>query len=206
MFGSLRTLLAAAAFISGLSASTYAQSLTTGVLTGTALDQQDRALPGAAVTAVHQPTGSRYETVTDGAGYFQIQGLRVGGPYTVTTSLDGFAERSQSGIFVGLGEARAVVFHLGLAGLRETVTVRGAAASEIDDARAGTAANILPDVVSSVPTIQRSIIDIAQISPYVNALVAPVAGGDATFSIGGKNNRSWSAGSKSKRWWKCNST
>ena len=40
-------------------------------------------IPGATVLAVHQPSGSTYEAVTQADGRFVMPGMRVGGPYTV---------------------------------------------------------------------------------------------------------------------------
>ena len=57
-----------------------AQNITTGSVTGTAVDQQGGALPGVSVTAVHEPTGTQYTATTDTEGRFQIPNVRVGGP------------------------------------------------------------------------------------------------------------------------------
>ena len=45
---------------------------------------------GATVQAVHVPSGTRYMTVTNSEGRFNIQGMRPGGPYTVSISYVGF--------------------------------------------------------------------------------------------------------------------
>ena len=41
---------------------------------------------GATVQAVHEPSGTRYTAVSNAIGRFSIQGMRTGGPYTVTVS------------------------------------------------------------------------------------------------------------------------
>src|SRR5262245_60223093 len=115
-----------------------AQTLTTGTLSGTVADQQGGVLPGATVTATHEPTGTKYETVSGADGRYQILNVRVGGPYTVVASLSGFREQKQSNVSVGLGEDKSIEFKLQLATVSETITVT-AEAPVIDTARAGTA-------------------------------------------------------------------
>ena len=45
----------------------YAQTVTTGTLTGVVSDQQGGVLPGATVSAVHAPTGTTYTVTRDPA-------------------------------------------------------------------------------------------------------------------------------------------
>ena len=66
------------------------QNVTTGTITGVVSDQQGGVLPGATVTAVHEPTGTSYEGVTQGDGRFSLLNVRVGGPYQVVVALPGF--------------------------------------------------------------------------------------------------------------------
>ena len=119
----------------------YTQTVTTGTLTGVVTDQQGGVLPGATVTAVHQPTGTTYEAVTDTIGRFTMLNVHVGGPYRVTAQLGGFRARETGNVQVALGEARQVDFQLELATVTETVTVT-AVASLVDSSRAGTASNV----------------------------------------------------------------
>ena len=111
-----------------------AQNATTGNLSGTVTDQQGGVLPGATVTATHEPTGTKYEGLTTAEGRYQMPAVRVGGPYTVTATLSGFKDKTESDVTVGLGEAREVDFKLPLATVSETVTVVGE--SPVIDTRA----------------------------------------------------------------------
>jgi hypothetical protein len=166
--------------------SVAAQTLTTGIISGVVADQQGAVLPGVTVAAVHEPTGTRYEAVAGGDGRFQIPNVRVGGPYTVTATLSGFKDQTQSNLNVGLGEDKSVEFKLSLATLTETITVT-AESPVIDTARAGTAANVKQEVIESIPTIARSITDVASTSPYFNQQNSN--GGDSFLSVAGRNNR-----------------
>lgn len=75
------SLLACLAVLLGPATSSSGQNLTSGSISGVAVDPQGAVLPGASVEATHQPTGTQYSTVTDGDGRFLILSVRVGGPY-----------------------------------------------------------------------------------------------------------------------------
>ena len=164
-----------------------AQNITTGSVTGTVKDAQGGVLPGATVTAVHGPTGTSYETVTEGDGSFSVLNVRVGGPYTVTVSLAGFKNFTQMSVFAKLGEATNIPVQLQLSTLTETVEVRGDAGSAIfTPSRAGATANIASEAIEALPTINRSIADFARTSPYFNATSS---GGETFLNVAGRNNR-----------------
>jgi hypothetical protein len=163
-----------------------AQTVTSGILSGRVVDQQGATIPGVTIVATHEPTGTKYEAVTGTDGRFQVPNVRVGGPYTVTASLSGFREQSSSNINVGLGEDKAVEFKLQLATVSETITVI-AESPIIDTARAGTASNVKAEVIESLPTISRSITDVASTSPYFSQ--GNSNGGDSFLSVAGRNNR-----------------
>ena len=84
-----------------------AQTLTTGTLSGLVVDQQDKALPGVVVTATHEPTSTKYQTVTGVDGRYQIPNIRVGGPYTIVGTLSGFKDKQEKDVTVNLGEGQA---------------------------------------------------------------------------------------------------
>src|SRR5580704_14929460 len=122
----------------------FAQTSTTGTLSGTLVDQQGGVLPGASVVATHAGTGTKYEAVTQADGRFQISNVRVGG-YTVIASLGGLKTQSQN-VAVGVGEERVVDFKLVLESVAETITVTGGTPI-IDTTRAGTGSNISTETI-----------------------------------------------------------
>jgi hypothetical protein len=78
---SFRVALAAAVLMSAFGATpASAQTVTTGSLAGKVADQQGGVLPGATVHAVHTPTGTTYQAVTDVDGRYVILNVRVGWP------------------------------------------------------------------------------------------------------------------------------
>jgi hypothetical protein len=162
------------------------QTVTTGTITGIVTDQQGGVLPGATVAAVHEPTGTTYEGLTDSQGRFTLLNVRVGGPYEVTAQLAGFREREVGDVQVALGEARQVDFELPLATITETVTVSGEA-PPLDSSRAGTASNVSREAIETLPTVGRSLFDFARLSPHFT----PIALNEDpnSISVAGQNNR-----------------
>jgi len=185
-----KTLLAIAvvcALMTGAQAAS-AQNVTTGDLMGVVMDAQKAMLPGATVMAVHVPTGTKYETITQADGRFAILQVRVGGPYTLTASMSGFKSHDVTNVNVALGEARTIEITLALASMQETVNVV-AQAQLIDTARAGTASNIDQQSIDSLPTIARSLTDIARIRPMFNQMGSGAGDGASVVSVAGTSFR-----------------
>lgn len=89
--GAALTVLAAAA-----ASAAYSQETTSaihGVVTA-----GGKPVTDAAVTVVHTPSGTRATTSTGATGTFDLRGLRVGGPYTVTISAKGQPPKVLKGV------------------------------------------------------------------------------------------------------------
>ncbi|MFN8061882.1 MAG: carboxypeptidase regulatory-like domain-containing protein [Vicinamibacterales bacterium] len=149
----------------GLPAAASAQGVTTGAMTGLVVDDQGGAVPGATVVAVHQPSGTTYEAVSQGDGRFYIPGMRVGGPYTVTVSLTGFGNEVKSGVTVSLGAAADLNFRLRVAALAEEVTVVGTVDPIFSSQHTGAATSVTRDELATLPTISGRLNDMARLSP-----------------------------------------
>src|SRR5579871_1846663 len=76
---------------------------TTSQMLGTVSDGKV-GLAGATVVALHVPSGTSYSTTTRKDGRFNLAGLRVGGPYTLTISYVGFKQQQQENITLVLGQ------------------------------------------------------------------------------------------------------
>ncbi|MFX6702130.1 carboxypeptidase-like regulatory domain-containing protein, partial [Acinetobacter baumannii] len=62
------------------------------------------ALVGASVEVIHEPSGSKYKSVSTASGKFTVPALRVGGPYKITVSYVGLKSEIVSDVVVQLGE------------------------------------------------------------------------------------------------------
>lgn len=175
----------------------YAQVTTSG-MNGTVKTASGDKLPGATVIAVHEPSGTQYGTVSNAEGQFNLQGMRPGGPYNVKISFVGYASASYTDITLYLGEA----FNLDVK-LTESavdvleVTVVGSRPSKFSTTKTGATTNISTEQLNTMPTITRSISDIARLSPFANGM--SFAGGDGrstNFTVDGANfNNNFGLGS-----------
>jgi hypothetical protein len=150
-----------------------AQGTTTGNLGGVVTDMSGALLPGVTIEATHQPTGTRYSTVTDSQGRFKMANVRVGGPYGVTAALEGFHPQESTDTYVSLGEETRLTFLLPLESVTETVTVVGESNPLISPSRTGAASNIVTETIEDMPTLQRGFADFARLNPF--------------FTVGGEN-------------------
>jgi outer membrane receptor for ferrienterochelin and colicin len=182
-----RGLALAMALLLGFTGFAQAQ-VTTGAINGVVTDESGGVLPGATVTAVHGPTGTRYTAVTGTDGRYDILNVRVGGPYTVTVAMPGFKTGTKSDLGVVLGGATGVPFKLGVAAMTETVEVT-ADAGLISSTRTGPAANVAQEAIENMPTVSRSITDMARLSPHFTPMGNGAGDGPDVLSVGGRSSR-----------------
>src|SRR6185436_5235128 len=160
--------------LAGLPGLTLAQGVTTAEMTGIVRDAQGAVVPGVTVTAVHQPSGTSYETVSQADGRFFIPGMRIGGPYMVTAALTGFRTEEKSNINLSLGVAQDLNFALQLANIAETITVVGVSSPIFGSNRTGAATAVSRDDLATLPTLSGRINDVTRLSPQY--------GGSGSFS------------------------
>ncbi|MFO0414708.1 MAG: carboxypeptidase-like regulatory domain-containing protein, partial [Bacteroidota bacterium] len=63
--------------------------VTTSSISGSVKDQSGKLLEGAAITAIHLPSGTSYSTVSKKGGSFNIPNARIGGPYKLSVEYVG---------------------------------------------------------------------------------------------------------------------
>ncbi len=136
------------------------------VLNGTA------GLAGVSVTAIHQPTGTKYSTTTRNDGRYNLINLKVGGPYLVEVSYVGFKKDQQNEINLLLGQAYKVNFKLVEASnTLQEVVVRSTNQDKVfSNSRTGSQDNFNRNQITSLPTISRSYKDIIKLTPTYNGM------------------------------------
>ena len=157
----------------------YSQT-TSASINGTVVDQNGNPLLGATIIAVHSPSGSLYGANSRADGRYNITGLRVGGPYTITVSLIGYTTQKDEGSFLSLGQNLKINFICPEQTIEiKGVTVTGEKNSILSAGRTGAATSLSSEVIENLPTIKRRIEDIARLTPQY--------GGN--YSFGGVDNR-----------------
>jgi hypothetical protein len=156
-----------------------AQGVTTGMIAGVVMDAQGAVVPGATVVAIHQPSGTSSESISQADGHFTLPGLRVGGPYRVSAALPGFGTEVKEGVSVSLGVSTDLEFKLKVAAVAEEVTVTATIDPVFSTSRTGAATAVSREDLASLPTVSGRITDITRLSPQY--------GGSGTFV--GQDNR-----------------
>lgn len=162
--------------------------VTTSSMSGKVTDAEG-AVIGAVVTATHIPSGTTYGTVTNLEGRFNLNGMRVGGPYTVVVSYIGYGTNTTNNITLSLGEN----YPLNVALSEESATldevVVTAARTKFTTEKTGAVTNITNTQITNLPTVNRSIMDVTRLSPYGgNGMsFAGTDGRTANFTVDGAN-------------------
>lgn len=148
--------------------------VTGGAITGAVKDSKGQALAGASVEVLHEPSGTKYKTVSVNSGRFNLPALRVGGPYKITISYVGLKTETFTDVFIQLGEPSIVDVILTESTTQLTeVVVSGSANRKgalISKDRKGASTNINARLISSLPTISRNVTDITRLVPQSNGL------------------------------------
>ena len=184
----LKCFLAAAAFL--LMIFPAMAQVTTSSLAGQIVDENGEPLIGAAVIAVHTPSGTQYYAVTNEDGRYAIQGMRTGGPYEVTMSLIGCQTVVFPDIVLSLAETyqQNAVLKTSTELLAESIVV-ASASSKFSTEKTGAATNINNSQIVNLPSVSRSVTDVTRLSPYGGNGMS-FAGSDgrlANFTVDGAN-------------------
>jgi hypothetical protein len=172
-----------------LSVGAYAQ-VTTSSLGGRIADESGSVAVGVTVVATHMPSGTRYAAVTNNDGRYTIQGMRPGGPYTVEISYVGYKTMNFTDITLQLGDLYNLSTELTEEAVQlEDIVIVASASSAFAGEKFGSSTNISSRNIQSLPTISRSITDVAKLSPYGGNGMS-FAGGDgrsSNFTVDGAN-------------------
>jgi outer membrane receptor for ferrienterochelin and colicin len=158
-----------------------AQGITTGAISGFVLDSAGNGIEGAQIQVINPTTGFSARTMSRVGGRYQIQGLEVGGPYTITARRIGFNPQTNSNLTVGLTQNLRSDFRLSaqattLSGIEVRSTV------DVSPSSAGTRTIVSDSALARLPNLTRNISGFIATAPQVS-----VSG--PGYSAGGMSNR-----------------
>ncbi|GGD59261.1 cell envelope biogenesis protein OmpA [Muriicola marianensis] len=166
----------------GLTLISWSQ-VTTADIRGTVYEGDNQPLFGANIVAVHTPTGTKYGTVSNEDGRYNLPNLRVGGPYEITVSYVGFKSQVQDGVYLSLGQTTILEFSLisESQALDEVVVVYDQTGTFGSD-RTGAETSVGRRELTRLPTISRSASDFIRLDPQASS-------GASGLSFGGRNDQ-----------------
>ncbi len=179
-------------------------------LGGTIKDGKGAIVEGVNITLKHEPTGFTSRTTTNSKGYFLINNLQPGGPYTVSISYVGFANSERTNLMLSLG------FNTFNQQLSETAAALAnvTVSSKRGTNKSGANVQISQSQIRSIPMLNRSLQDVTKLTPqsnnnsfagtnfrYNNVTIDGAINNDAigfSPSLGGQTNASGQPGSSTR--------
>ena len=143
--------------------------VTTSSISGSVVDESGAAVSGATVTILHEPSGTVSVASTNAAGQFAAQNLRVGGPYSVTITGEGFVPARAEGVYANLGEDTDLNLSISRAddaAVMDTVVITGTAL-QVAQVATGPSSTYNLATLENLPAMNRDIKDIVRLDPRV---------------------------------------
>lgn len=134
-------------------------------ISGSVVSAAGQPVAGAKVEIVHVPTGTRNTVTTNGDGSFAQAGLRVGGPFTVTISADGYQGQTIEGINTGAGDNFGVNAVLTASDTADTIVVTASSLRRSGVVSTGSASVFSAKDIASITSVNRDIRDAAARDP-----------------------------------------
>jgi hypothetical protein len=177
------------ALIFACASEVWAQSATTGALTGTITDPSGGVISGAMVAAASKATGQERTTTTDASGVYRFS-LLLPGDYSVKFSATGFKTATVGSVTINITETAVLNQRLEVGAQAAEVTVESTVETvQTENATVGTLVG--SETVTTLPLNSRNYTQIIDLSPGVNVNVASAAAvGNGTQDINVNGNGS----------------
>ncbi|PYP70002.1 MAG: hypothetical protein DMD41_15915, partial [Gemmatimonadetes bacterium] len=155
-----------------------AQGTTTASVSGIVVDDSGRGLEDADVQVINRATGVMTASVTRDAGRYLVQGLEVGGPYTVVFRRIGFATETREHVFLSLGQDLRLDVRLASeAAVLSPVVVHGNPDPAFSSAHTGVATIVSDSALRRLPTANRDLYGFVALAPQVSTASGLSGGG-----------------------------
>ena len=144
--------------------------VTTSSITGFVKSDSGIPLEGATVTAVHEPSGTKYNTLTKKDGNFTIPNTRIGGPYKLTITHVGYTPQSLDNITLNLGQPYITdVALVSNSQVLKEVTITSGSRSSGSRSKTGASTVFNSRQIATLPSISRSITDFTRLTPQASS-------------------------------------
>lgn len=204
----LARILALGILLGGGAAALRAQGAVTAAISGVVSDDGGRAVEAAEIVAVNRATGFRWTSFSHGDGRYTVDGLDVGGPYSVTISRIGFRPQVRGGITLTLGQTLRVDVVLQAASITVApVTVVSEVDPTFSPSRTGVGSIVSDSSLRRLPTVNRDVYAFVQLTPQIATWYGPspsAAGANTAFNsllLDGANERAFLGGNASGAIW-----
>lgn len=157
----------------------YAQETTSSVR-GT-VTSGGQPVAGADVTVTHEPSGTTASSVTGADGSFSVNGLRVGGPFTVKVAASGYEDSSVTDIFLSAGQP----FRLPVDIQQASEIIVTAARTKALEVSNGPITALDRVAIEGAASVNRDIRDLARRDPLVTMDLS----NSRTIEVAGQNGR-----------------
>jgi hypothetical protein len=151
---------------------------TTSSIKGIVKNGKLESLSGATILAIHTPTGSKYSSISNEDGRFNILNMRIGGPYEITVTYLGNQNQKINDVYLELGKASSFEFILEDESQKLDEVKVITKSKVFASSRTGAETTIGRKELTALPTISRSAEDFTRLEPSAS-------GG----SFGGRNDQ-----------------
>jgi outer membrane receptor for ferrienterochelin and colicin len=154
---------------------------TTSAVRGT-VEGEGGPVSGATVTIVHEPSGTTATSTTDSDGNFSANGLRIGGPFTVTVEAAGFESAQITDLSLTGGQSTRLPVVLQA---QQEIVVTASALQGAIETSTGPITALNREDIEGVASINRDIRDLARRDPFATIDLT----NSRTIEVAGQNGR-----------------
>jgi hypothetical protein len=146
-----------------------AQGVTTGAVSGRVTDDAGAPVAGASISVINMSTGAASKVSAARDGRYLVQGLEVGGPYSVTARYPGYISQMRDGQMLTVSQNLTLDFKLE----RQTIILSTVSVTTETDPimsadRTGAATVISDSALRRLPSLNRTFTDFVILSPEVS--------------------------------------
>src|SRR5438105_3214906 len=176
--GLLSGLAALALVMSAVATSARAQSVTTGAIGGTILDQNGQPIEGAQIQVRNNKTGTTAGGLSRSTGQYIIQGIEPDFDYGITVRRIGYIPATRNHFRVTLSQTTAEDFTLlPQTNILSAVRVSGEADPIINPAHTGTNTTFDDSTLHRLPSLTRNFVDFVSTVPQVSTATGFLSAG-----------------------------